>query len=114
MDDDEIYKLAITRYIKLNQPTKLNQLLREIENQDPIYLFSSLDAMNYMRRAYKLNKIRTIPDIFDKTWWSSVEKTRGRRLKLQDFLTDEFDIEVIIPDYISYVWKRWIIKKIIE
>ncbi len=99
-------KKYITRYIRLNQPCLLSDLVREICYNDLVNV-DIKDLFMYLYWAVDNNEIILEPDMFN-----NIKYFKGYTLR--DLRKKHIDIVIYIPNYVSKLWKNWCIKKINE
>lgn len=106
---DKFRKTLITRFIRLNQPCYLSDLLNEIYYNDIGIDFDLAEIFEYLYLMQDIKEIVLKPDIF------SLSKEEQEELiktyTLRDLAEKRFIVQITIPNYLKQLWNQYFLKK---
>lgn len=101
-------KKYLTRYIYLNQPCSLSNLISEFcIDENSIIRLDLNEVVEYIVKIYNDNYIVFKPPL------EEIEDDLSKSC-LNNLLKKDIDIQLVIPNYISKVWKNWYIKEYLK
>lgn len=104
---NETTKIYITRYIRLNQPCSLSNLVNDICYNKNGPEANIQELFTYLYNLTLDKHIIIQPNIFDKDF----KDFKG--FTITNLQKRHIDAKVYIPQYVVWIWKNWFNKKIL-